>query len=83
MQALKRLPNDHEIQTSLEFLLNSMHALKRKNPLTESFLVQLAVDLESAGLNIPGQHSPGLPTGNVRRNQSRYVEIIAVILIVS
>lgn len=27
-----------------------MHAIKRKNPLTESFLVQLDVDLESAGL---------------------------------
>lgn len=28
-----------------------MHAMKRKNPLTESFLVQLDVDLESAGLD--------------------------------
>lgn len=83
VQALKRLPNDHEIQTSLEFLLNSMHALKRKNPLTESFLVQLAVDLESAGLNIPGQRSPGLSTGNVCRNQSRLIEITATILTVS
>jgi hypothetical protein len=28
-----------------------MHAIKRKNPLTESFLVQLDVDLEGAGLD--------------------------------
>ena len=65
MQALRRLPNDHETRTSLEFLLNSMHALKRKNPLTESFLVQLAVDLESAGLNIPVQGPTGLAAGTV------------------
>lgn len=38
------------MRTSLTFLLSAMHAIKRKNPLTESFLVQLDVDLESAGL---------------------------------
>lgn len=36
--------------SSLQFLLAAMHALKKKNPLTESFLVQLDVDLE--GMNI-------------------------------
>lgn len=30
-----------------------MNALKRKNPLTESFLVQLDVDLEALGMRIP------------------------------
>lgn len=28
-----------------------MNVLKRKNPLTESFLIQLDVDLESLGMN--------------------------------
>jgi hypothetical protein len=30
-----------------------MNALKRKNPLTESFLVQLDVDLEGLGMRNP------------------------------
>ncbi len=30
-----------------------MNALKRRNPLTESFLVQLDVDLEALGVRIP------------------------------
>jgi hypothetical protein len=30
-----------------------MNALKRRNPLTESFLVQLDVDLEALALRIP------------------------------
>jgi len=36
--------------SSLQFLLQAMEALRRKNPLTESFLVQLDLDLEGAGL---------------------------------
>lgn len=50
VQYLKSRPKDNQIRTSLQFLLSAMHALKRKNPLTESFLVQLDVDLEGAGL---------------------------------
>lgn len=38
------------MNSSLQFLLQAMQALRRKNPLTESFLVQLDLDLESAGL---------------------------------
>lgn len=51
VQYLKSRPKDTQIHTSLQFLLAAMQAFKRKNPLTESFLVQLDVDLESAGLN--------------------------------
>ena len=51
VQYLKSRPKDAQIQTSLQFLLAAMQAVKRKNPLTESFLVQLDVDLEGAGLN--------------------------------
>lgn len=50
MQYLKSRPNDHQIKASLHFLLTAMNVIKRRNPLTESFLVQLDVDLQSAGL---------------------------------
>ena len=38
------------MNSSLQFLLQAMQALRRKNPLTESFLVQLDLDLESTGV---------------------------------
>lgn len=76
VQYLKSRPKDGQILMSLRFLLSAMHAIKRKNPLTESFLVQLDVDLESAGLEdsaslraqMPKQSSkatksPGSPQG--------------------
>ena len=50
VQYLKSRPKDTQIRASLQFLLSAMQAIKRKNPLTESFLVQLDVDLEGAGL---------------------------------
>lgn len=37
----------------MHFLLTAMQALKGMNPLTESFLVQLDVDLEGSGLELP------------------------------
>jgi hypothetical protein len=39
-----------------------MQALRRKNPLTESFLVQLDLDLESAGIQTNLQASYQTPT---------------------
>jgi hypothetical protein len=39
--------------SALTFLLSAMNVLKTKNPLTESFIVQLDVDLEGANLDIP------------------------------
>ncbi|KAM0723098.1 hypothetical protein Q7P37_001298 [Cladosporium fusiforme] len=78
VQYLKSRPKDNQIRTSLQFLLSAMHAIKRKNPLTESFLVQLDVDLEGAGLEdtralrqqMPKQsttanRSPGCPSGHL------------------
>lgn len=53
VQYLKSRPDEGQIQDSLRFLLSAMNALKKKNPLTESFLVQLDVDLESLGMNNP------------------------------
>ena len=50
VQYLKPRPDDVQVRSSLQFLLQAMNAIKRKNPLTESFLVQLDVDMEGAGL---------------------------------
>jgi len=53
VQYLKSRPEDSQTGDSLRFLLSAMNALKRKNPLTESFLVQLDVDLEGLGMRHP------------------------------
>ena len=45
VQYLKSRPNDEQVRASLQFLLTAMGHIKKKNPLTESFLVQLDVDL--------------------------------------
>jgi len=52
VQYLKFRPKDEQMISSLQFLLAAMHALKRKNPLTESFLVQLDVDLEGMDIDL-------------------------------
>ena len=51
VQYLKSRPDDNQAGDSLRFLLSAMNVLKRKNPLTESFLIQLDVDLEGLGLH--------------------------------
>ena len=53
VQYLKSRKEDTAVKSSLHFLLSAMQVLKTKNPLTESFLVQLDVDLEGSGLDIP------------------------------
>jgi hypothetical protein len=58
VQYLKTRPKDQQMSSSLQFLLQAMHALRRKNPLTESFLVQLDLDLESAGIPNFQQRTP-------------------------
>lgn len=65
VQYLKKMPNDQEVRQSLEFLLAAMRAIQRKNPLSESFLVQLNMDIEGSGLDI-FLHNPDYT--------SRYVE---------
>ncbi|KAI9851449.1 MAG: hypothetical protein M1838_003638 [Thelocarpon superellum] len=57
IQFLKTRPEDEQARASLQFLLNAMQALTRKNPLTESFLVQLEVELEGTGIEIRHQYS--------------------------
>lgn len=53
VQYLKSRPDESQVADSLRFLLAAMGALKKHNPLTESFLVQLDVDLEVLGSRIP------------------------------
>lgn len=53
VQYLKSRPDEAQTQDSLRFLLTAMHALKRRNPLTESFIVQLEVDLDALGVRFP------------------------------
>ena len=53
VQLLKGKPKESQAIDTLRFLLTAMSALKRRNPLTESFLVQLDVDLEALGDRIP------------------------------
>ncbi|KAL6858588.1 fungal-specific transcription factor domain-containing protein [Trichoderma novae-zelandiae] len=52
-QYLKSKPDDAQTIDSLRFLIAAMNALKRRNPLTESFLVQLDVDFEALALKFP------------------------------
>lgn len=57
VQYLKFRPQDEQMISSLQFLMAAMNALKKKNPLTESFLAQLDVDLEGMGIDV-GQKAP-------------------------
>ena len=50
VQLLKKVSEDSEVRSSLEFLLTAMDWLKRHNPLSESFLVQLTLDMSGNGL---------------------------------
>ncbi|KAL2810462.1 fungal-specific transcription factor domain-containing protein [Aspergillus granulosus] len=46
VQYLKFRPDDMAARSSLQFVFSVLDALKNQNPLTESFLVQLEVDIE-------------------------------------
>lgn len=65
VQYLKSKPDDSETADSLRFLLSAMNALKRRNPLTESFLVQLEVDFEALAQRIPQLKSSFPRSGSV------------------
>ena len=69
VQYIKSRPEDEQVRASLRFLLQAMQVLKKKNPLTESFLVQLEVDLDGTGMDNPDKTSRfayGLKKGVVR-----------------
>ncbi|RLM00469.1 hypothetical protein CFD26_107368 [Aspergillus turcosus] len=46
VQYLQSRPDDSAARSSLQFFFSVLDALKNKNPMTESFLVQLDVDIE-------------------------------------
>lgn len=48
---LKKSPEDVEIRSSLEFLLAALQQFKTTNPLSESFLIQLGLDLRGTGID--------------------------------
>jgi hypothetical protein len=50
VQYLKWRPKDQSMIAQLQFLGSAMQALSRKNPLTESFMAQLELDLEGTGI---------------------------------
>ena len=50
VQYLKSRPDDSTVYSSLQFVIGALNAMKAKNPLTESFLVQLDVDLDGTGI---------------------------------
>ena len=53
IHSYRKRTNDESIKNKLDFLLNAMQAHRKKNQLTESFLVQLTFELEAAGLDNP------------------------------
>ncbi|KKZ68457.1 hypothetical protein EMCG_05916 [[Emmonsia] crescens] len=61
---LKCRPEDGSAHSSLQFLLTAMNILKHKNPLTESFLMQLDADLE--GINFDSKSRTSKPSFGVR-----------------
>ncbi|KAF2145361.1 uncharacterized protein K452DRAFT_264324 [Aplosporella prunicola CBS 121167] len=63
VQYLKTRPDDQQMQSHLRFLLQAMRALKRRTPLSGSFLVQLDLELEGAGVLASfGGNKPSGPT---------------------
>jgi hypothetical protein len=76
VQYLKTRPKDQQMNSSLQFLLQAMQALRKKNPLTESFLVQLDIDLESAGI-MSAQQKPYLPPTTKVRNENKEEQFYA------
>ncbi|PLB55143.1 hypothetical protein P170DRAFT_33222 [Aspergillus steynii IBT 23096] len=69
VQYLKSRSDDSAARSSLQFLFSALGALKQKNPLTESFLVQLDVDIEGTALDDIRPR----PLKKIRRAPSRTV----------
>lgn len=76
VQYLKWRPDDPMVQSSLQFVLSALRALKNKNPLTETFLVQLDVDAKGMGFQSgekpikKGRFECGATAGVVSRDRS-------------
>jgi hypothetical protein len=65
VQYLKSRPDDSTVYSSLQFVVSALNAMKSKNPLTESFLVQLDVDLEGTGIRAVDNAKAGSGASNI------------------
>ena len=83
VQYIKKNPQDSQPRTALQFLLTAMEAMKLKNPLTESFLVQLHLDIKGNGLDI-FFHNPDYSSvymdGKVYNSLSPALKLLILIL---
>lgn len=52
VQYLKLNPQDAESKQALEFLLLAMASIRTRSPLSESFMIQLNLDIESNGIEV-------------------------------
>ena len=79
VQYLKKNTQDNQTRSALQFLLTAMEAMKLKNPLTESFLVQLHLDIKGNGLDI-FFHNPDYSSvymdGRVRFSRFSYQSLV-------
>lgn len=69
VQFLKMNPGEQETYTSLKFLISAMLILKRRNPLAESFLIQLGMEMEGTAMDVllrDSDFSESMMKGNVR-----------------
>ncbi|KAL4892167.1 fungal-specific transcription factor domain-containing protein [Aspergillus ambiguus] len=75
VQYLKSRPEDTAARSSLQFIFSALDALKGKNPLTESFLVQLDVDIEGTSLRDlrPTRSSTAITT---QKDDPSYIKVI-------
>ena len=67
VQYLKSRPDDSTVYSSLQFVVSALNAMKSKNPLTESFLVQLDVDLEGTGIRAVDSSKAGAGLSHVAK----------------
>ena len=65
VQYLRKVSQDATVQQSLEFLLSVMGLIKRYNPLAESFLIQLGLDIEGSGLDTL-LHNPDISSARLK-----------------
>ena len=65
VQYLRKVSQDATVQQSLEFLLSVMGLIKRYNPLAESFLIQLGLDIEGSGLDTL-LHNPDISSARTK-----------------
>lgn len=70
VQYVKSRPDDTVVQSSLNFTIAALNALKNKNPLTETFLVQLEVDTE--GMPFKGTQ------GFTKKNNDAKASVVSV-----